>query len=406
MRDADPQAGEAGSPGILHPEGRLSRRGDRARGGARSLSPTLRLRIKSSIDVFPAADGDIYLLRSGFGDEFCLERPNRVERATVRALDNGWVRTPDLMKELASTDTERADLAGAIASLEALNLLEPEVSGHLTPAESERYSRQVIYFDDLVPRGASGAEVQANLRASTVVMLGCGGLGSWAALSLAVAGIGRIRLVDDDTVELSNLNRQITFNEDDIGVRKVDAARRALRTVNSEVVVEAVDKRISSSEDVREIIDSADLLIATADWPPHDLPRWVNAACIAAGVPFITAGQFFPAIRVGPMTIPGETACLECLEMKARRSHPLYDELAAHRTRNPTVAATISPASGLAGSMLAMEAVHLLGGAIAPATLGAAFTIDLRHLTQVREDIARLPDCPACRTGAENSPFA
>jgi bacteriocin biosynthesis cyclodehydratase domain-containing protein len=97
------------------------------------------------------------------------------------------------------------------------------------------------------------------------------------------------------------------------------------------------------------------------------------------------------------MVIPGESACHECLERGARREFPLYEELSrtgARRSIPP--AATLGAASGLVGSMLAMEAIHFLTGAATPATLSRAIVVDLRSMRTTEEDIARDPSCPAC----------
>jgi bacteriocin biosynthesis cyclodehydratase domain-containing protein len=138
------------------------------------------------------------------------------------------------------------------------------------------------------------------------------------------------------------------------------------------------------------------VVVATADWPMHDMRRWVNRACIAAGVPWIGASQIPPLIRVGPLHVPGRTGCFECQERAARRSFPLYDELAAWRQAHPTVATTLGWASGVIGALLAGEVVHLLTGVCESATTGTAVTLDLRTLQVTRESVERDPECPVC----------
>jgi bacteriocin biosynthesis cyclodehydratase domain-containing protein len=233
-----------------------------------------------------------------------------------------------------------------------------------------------------------------------VGIVGTGGLGTWTACGLVCAGLGGLVLIDDDQVEVSNLNRQLLFGEADVGKPKIEAARRALLRHNSGLRVRTVDRRVRGPGGLSDVLDEVDLLIATADWPPYDLPRWINKACLAAGTPYITAGQSLPLSRVGPTVIPGRSACLECEERRHRRTHPLYDELAEFQTANPSDAATVGAACGVVGSMLAMEAIHLLTGAIQPASLDAALVLDLRTMTIVREEVMRDPDCPACGEGS------
>jgi bacteriocin biosynthesis cyclodehydratase domain-containing protein len=202
-------------------------------------------------------------------------------------------------------------------------------------------------------------------------------------------------LIDHDRVELSNLNRQLLFSESDLGRLKVEAAAEALRAHHSGVEVVGLPRLVGGPGDVAELLDGAELLILSADWPPFELPRWVNRACLKAGVPFLCAAQFPPSVRVGPLVVPGRSACLECAERQTRRDHPLVDELAA-RPPAPSPAATLGAASGVAGSLIAMEALHLISGAFEPATIDTAVVVDLRGLVISREQVERDPGCPSC----------
>jgi bacteriocin biosynthesis cyclodehydratase domain-containing protein len=228
------------------------------------------------------------------------------------------------------------------------------------------------------------------------VVLGCGGLGSWAASALACAGIGSLVLVDDDRVELSNLNRQILFERGEVGAAKVEAVARRLRAFDPDLEVRAVARRVRSPSDVRALLDGADVLVNTADTPAYELERWVNAACTAAGVPHLVAGQQPPLVRVGPLYRPGRGPCHACQETATRSAHPLYGELTAYRRTRPNRAITLGPASAAIGALLAMEVVHLLAGAGAPATQGRAMVMDLRTFEVRWEAFARDPGCAVC----------
>jgi molybdopterin-synthase adenylyltransferase len=227
-------------------------------------------------------------------------------------------------------------------------------------------------------------------------MLGAGGLGSWASYALACCGIGELVLVDHDRVEESNFNRQILYRERDIGRVKVDAAADALRAFDSECEVVALERRIEGVADARAVIDGADVVVNSADWPAHDIERWVNAACFEAGVPFITLSHSPPVGRVGPMYAPGETGCFECQESRYRERYPLYDELVEQRRAKPSPAATLGPVCAFVGGQVALEVVHRLTGLVVPATLGRSYVYDLRTMTVTHEDVPVVPGCPVC----------
>ena len=202
-------------------------------------------------------------------------------------------------------------------------------------------------------------------------------------------------LVDDDVVALDNLNRQILYRERDIGRPKVLAARDALAAFDPALELVVHQRRLTSECDVAEVIEGTDVVVEVADWPPHLLARWVDGACRALSIAHISAGQDPPKLRVGPYFLADRPGCLQCLEAAARRNFPLYDELAEARSRRPATAATLGAASGIVGSLIAMEVIHHLAGIATPATANRAVLLDLLTLTLATETVEPEPGC-AC----------
>jgi molybdopterin-synthase adenylyltransferase len=259
-----------------------------------------------------------------------------------------------------------------------------------------RYDRQLRYFGDLANGATAASEYQRRLGRARVVVLGVGGLGSWASYALACCGVGELVLVDHDRVEVSNFNRQILYRERDIGRVKVEAAAQALAEFDSCCRLETVARRLDGVEAVKEVALGADFVVNGADWPAHDIERWVNAACFELRVPFISMSHSPPVARVGPLYAPGATGCFECQETTYRQSFPLYDELVEQRRGRPSQAATLGPVCAFVGGQVALETIHQLTGICPPATLGAGHVYDLRTMCVSREDVPRLPDCPVC----------
>jgi bacteriocin biosynthesis cyclodehydratase domain-containing protein len=259
-----------------------------------------------------------------------------------------------------------------------------------------RFDRQLRYFGDLASGDTTVSEYQRRLADARVVILGVGGLGTWASYALACCGVGELVLVDGDVVEESNFNRQVLYRERDVGRVKVEAAAEALAAFNSACRLEAVARRLESEQDVRGMFEGADFVVNGADWPAHDIERWVNAACFAVGVPSITMSHSPPVARVGPMYVPGETGCLSCQEAEYRAGHPLYDELVEQRRGRPSPAAALGPVCAFVGGQVALETVHRLTGLVAPATLGTAYVYDLRTMEVTLEEVPRLAGCELC----------
>jgi molybdopterin-synthase adenylyltransferase len=385
QRAEDREARASDRPGSGDHEGELSgsRRAPSRRARAPSAPPA-RPRLKQTIDVLDASDGRVYLFRGGEHD-FAIEPDGRPIAELVRSLDGE--------RPLEGLTPELREMA---AQLWELGLVEDAEDDLELGAEAERYERQLRYFGDLAPARASRVAYQRRLAGARVVVVGVGGLGGWAAYALAATGVGTLVLVDGDEVEPSNLNRQILYGESDVGRPKAPAAARRLTGFNSGIRIEAVQRMLASELDVREVVAGADFVVDAADQPVHEIERWVNAACFRAGVPYISMSQFPPLVRVGPVYVPGRTGCYACQEAGWREGFPLFDELAEHRSARPSPAASFAPASGLVGSLVALDVVHHLTGLCEPATLGASLTIDLRTLGVEREPVERRAGCGVC----------
>jgi molybdopterin-synthase adenylyltransferase len=353
-----------------------------------------RPRIKRTKELVTSG-GDVYVLRPTEESDLRIERPDEPALALLHALD-GTRTAADLEREFGA---ERVD--EALAVLAGAELLDDAADDERVPARTlARHDRQLRYFSEVGDPAVAPSEHQRRLREARVVMLGAGGLGSWASYALVCCGIGELVLVDHDRVEESNFNRQILYRERDIGRVKVDAATEALQAFDSECRLVAIERRIEGVADARASIGDADVVVNSADWPAHDIERWVNAACFGAGVPFITLSHSPPVGRVGPMYAPGETGCFECQEAGYRERYPLYDELVEQRRARPSPAATLGPVCAFVGGQVALEVVHRITGLVRPATLGRSYVYDLRTMAVTHEDVPVVAGCPVCGGGA------
>jgi bacteriocin biosynthesis cyclodehydratase domain-containing protein len=348
-------------------------------------------RLKTTTEVFTSPGGDIYLLRPSDEADLVLEGARERDRELVAALDGC---TPRAALE---ADYGAEPVAELIGLLEAEGLVEDAGAyAALSEEECGRYDRQLRYFADLAPDGVSAPDCQLRLREARVVVLGVGGLGSWAALSLACCGVGELTLVDDDTVELSNLNRQVLFAAGDVGRPKARVAAAAIERFNPGIGVVPVVRTLGSQAEIADAVRGSSFVVDAADRPAHDIERWVNAACFEHGVPYITMSHFPPYARVGPLYVPGETGCFNCQERAYRRSYELYDHIVDQRRGAPSPAATLGPVCAFVGGQVALDVVHQLTGVCAPASRGRVRVFDTRTLEVSDEKVPRDPDCDVC----------
>ena len=242
----------------------------------------------------------------------------------------------------------------------------------------EFYSRQVVLSE-------FGSQGQEKLRRAKVAVVGIGGLGSVSALYLALAGTGYLRLVDQDTVELRNLHRQILYDLDALRYPKVEAAAKRIQKINPEVNVEPIPENARESN-IEEIVKGMDCVVDGLD---NMRTRYLlNRACVKLGVPYI----FGAAIGMeGNLSVfaPPETPCLECVL-------PNLDDkyLPTCETRGVLGATT-----GIIGALQSMEAIKLLAG-IKDTLKGKLMVCDFSDMYFATIQISRRPDCQACQDKA------
>lgn len=245
----------------------------------------------------------------------------------------------------------------------------------LTP--DNRYSRHT----SLPQIGEAG---QAKIRASHVLIVGLGGLGSPAALYLAAAGVGRLSLADFDTVELSNLQRQVAHSTDRVGQLKTESARQACLDINPDCQIETLNYALDEDDLATLVTDCTLVLDCTDNFPTRFA---LNAACVKARVPLVSGA----AIRFdGQISVydsrQGDSPCYRCL----------YSD-----TDNPidscAQAGILGPVVGMVGCVQAIEALKLISE-IGTSLAGRLVLFDGLAMEWNEIRLRKNPGCPVCST--------
>jgi adenylyltransferase/sulfurtransferase len=174
----------------------------------------------------------------------------------------------------------------------------------LSQREQERYSRQIMSF---------GKEGQERLKRAHIFIAGAGGLGSPVAIYLAVAGVGTITIVDMDSVDQTNLNRQILHSDRDIGRKKSASAREKLEEINPDITVRAIDVKIDAGNAVNLVGNADGIVDAMDNYPIRYL---LNDVALKKEIPLFHGG-ILGFYGQATTIIPGETPCLKCIIPKA-----------------------------------------------------------------------------------------
>ncbi|MFD9963958.1 ThiF family adenylyltransferase [Amycolatopsis sp. NPDC058986] len=360
-----------------------------------------RPRIKPEHRPYRVAEEIVRIGGNIFGIASDIRDPDGAVWALLELLDGSF--TVDqiaaaIARRFASWDENevRADIQQLVNHGYVEDADDPHPHG-LTQRERERYSRSRALFRwmDRTTR-LSTWDAQLRLRQARVLIVGMGGVGSTAALTLASSGIGHLHCIDADTVEMSNLNRQILYTENDLGRPKVTVALERLRQHNSDIIITGDTTPVDSPDTLRAMRAGFDVLLLSAD-QPADIRTWANQGCHMTSTAWAYGAYHGPQVTLG-LFRPNAGPCYDCLrvahsENETQRHEPSWG-LADHSAR-PHPANAVS--AGLTGNLVAHSVMSLITGTPALPTncIYGYNLVTLNHSFAIKLEIPH-PDCPTC----------
>ena len=239
-----------------------------------------------------------------------------------------------------------------------------------------RYSRHI-----LLPQ--IGIEGQEKLLGSHALIIGAGGLGSPAALYLAASGVGRITICDGDSVDLTNLQRQIAHFTHSLGSNKATSAQRTLKAINPEINITAIPQRVEGAE-LNCLIAQSDVVLDASD--NFATRHAINRACVAHGKPLVSGA----AIR-----FDGQVAVFDLRAPSSPCYHCLFPEAGGEEGERCAVMGVFAPLVGIIGSTQAAEALKILCGA-GQSLNGRLLLLDGLQMEWRSIRLKKDPACPVC----------
>ncbi|MEI8658459.1 molybdopterin-synthase adenylyltransferase MoeB [Vibrio sp. Hal054] len=245
----------------------------------------------------------------------------------------------------------------------------------LSDAEMLRYNRQIILK-------AFDFEGQEALKQSSILILGAGGLGCASSQYLATAGIGKLTLIDDDKVELSNLQRQVLHHDADIGKLKVESAAQALKELNPELEIVTVAKRLND-EALLSLVQDHDLVLDASD--NVDTRNQLNRLCYQTKTPLVSGATIRMEGQVSVFTYQDQQEpCYQCLSA-----------LFGSNALSCVEAGVMAPVVGIIGAVQAMEAIKVIAGLGKPIQ-GKILMLDAMTMSWREMKLMKQPHCPTC----------
>ncbi len=243
----------------------------------------------------------------------------------------------------------------------------------------ELSKKELVYYSRQIMMDEIGVKGQLELKKSKVCVVGLGGLGSVATMQLAGLGVGFLRVVDCDVVDVSNLHRQHLYGVDKKGVSKVEAAAERLSRLNPYIVVEAVQCAVNE-ENAKELIQGMDVVVDGLD---NMQTRYaVNRACVELGVSYVFGAVTETMGNVSTI-IPKKSVCLECFY--------------GNKSGKSEVAGVHPSAVNIIASLEVSESIKLLTGQT-PCLVNKLLNFDLNTLEMNLVPLSRVESCPVCDT--------
>jgi len=332
---------------------------------------------EKKIDIDANTLNDAYAkISETMGDDFKRKVLN--EDGTPRSLINIYINGKNA-KFSSGLDTTLSD-GDEVSILPAVAGGSSGTGGEvsdLSEKELDRYSRQIMLEE-------IGYQGQLKLKQASVCVVGVGGLGNPIVTRLAAMGVGKIRIVDRDVIELSNLHRQTMFTEDDVGQVKVETAAKKLRKLNADIIIEELPVSINDYT-AFDVVNDCDVVVDALD--SVNARYSLNKACIEKKIPFVTGaavgvtGQSFTIL-------PNQSACYHCL-------FPALDE-----DSMPTCSiAGVHPSIlSIIGGIEVSEAVKIITGK-KPSLQDKVLHVDLENLIFNFTKVSRVEECSVCGSG-------
>ncbi|NVM52996.1 MAG: HesA/MoeB/ThiF family protein [Candidatus Helarchaeota archaeon] len=240
----------------------------------------------------------------------------------------------------------------------------------LTDAEKERYTRQLVIKN-------WGEAAQIKLKQSTIAIVGMGGLGSLTSIYATAVGFGKIKIIDHDVVDLSNLNRQVVHSTPDVSRKKVESAKEKLSSLNPEVEIEPYPVKLTE-DNIEDIIKDCNIVLDCLD--NFQTRFLLNRTCVKLEKSYVHAACYAFEGRVLTI-VPNKGPCLQCF----------YPKEPQEMKTIPVVGAAV----GIMASVEITEVVKLITG-IGKPLIGRLLIIDGQNMNFDIIEVKRNPKCPVC----------
>ncbi|MEG1142794.1 MAG: ThiF family adenylyltransferase [Clostridia bacterium] len=261
-----------------------------------------------------------------------------------------------------------------------------------------KYRRVINFIEDFSSNATDLSTMWDNIRSSHVLIIGLGAVGSWVSSLLVQNGVTNYTLIDNDTVDITNLHRQFGFSENDIGLLKTDVIEKRLKDFDETVSVNKINRFLDESLLWDEIDYKVDLIINCADKPNVDTTSlWVGEYCMKNNIPHIIGGGYNLHLSLmGQTIIPFKSACVKCFESELKKINEIDTKSLRKLNIKNRKIGSFGPMCSIIASMISMEAVKVLSKKIVPANLNRRGEFNIYDMDIKYHNISKNNNCEWC----------
>jgi len=331
--------------------------------------------------------------------EIVFTSTRRIKRFRVDSLAKDAINSAKYIKDYESLVSElsqnylRSNVVSCLNSLLDHGILVRETEQLF----NQRYVKQRAFIEELATSSEEADALQEKLEHSKIAVFGVGGIGTWIVNGLHQIGIGEMRIIDPDVVEASNLNRQLYFSTADIGQYKTDVLKKKM----PDATIIPFKKLVAPGEDLEEILTGVDFVVNCCDSPSvQETTQVIDKYARKMHIPYLVTGGYNLHLgMIGPIIVPGKTACFDCFMEHQRRNDPLSK---MEKIKDIEQTGNIGPIAGIVSNLQVMDIFKFLiqKGSV---NFNRFAEIDFMDLSIEWREFSKMEDCNICNTKNETN---
>lgn len=350
-------------------------------------------KLNSSVSVVKASDNLLEFFKSNTRQQICIKVKNDTILNIVLNF-NGEKSISQLSEEY---NVDYDSLQRLINFLSSKGIMD-SVESKSDFKQYDKFRRVINFLGDYSQSHQQLVDFWENIRKATVLIVGLGAVGSWTACNLAQSGVQNFILMDADTIEISNLHRQFGYNENSVGMKKVDVMEKTLSEYNQFVKVKKMYKFLDESSLDELAHTKIDLIINCADKPNVDTTSlWVGKFGMEHNIPHIVGGGYNLHLSlIGQTVIPGKTACAKCFQKQLEEDNRIDTERVKKLAVKNRKVGSFGPMCSIIASMIGMEAIKVLSKCTEPANINRRGEFDIYSMEIKYKTFLKRKDCEWC----------